>query len=465
MQLTVVIPAYNEKETILEILRRVQATPFDKEIVVVDDGSTDGTREILRAVDEPNVRVIFHEKNQGKGGAVRTGFAAARGAYVIVQDADLEYDPRDYQALLGPLIDGSADAVFGSRFVGNPRRVNNYWHAVGNKILTHLSNMTTNLDLTDLEGGLKAYRRELIQGIPLESKGFEVEPELVAKIARSRARVYEVPISYHGRSYAEGKKIGWRDGVKAIATIVRFGPLAGGQGGEPVATEALKTSMAAVEGLENYNGWLWAQLREHVGRRVLEAGSGSGTMTRYLLDRERVVCVDVDRPFVEELERRYANLPNVDVRWMDLTAADWGPLAGERFDTVLCMNVLEHLPDDGQVLRRFADLLEPGGRLVLLVPAGHWMYGAIDRAVGHYRRYERAPLRRLLERSGFQVEELRFLNPTGVVGWFLNSRVLRRRIISKRQTALYDKVFPVLRHAERADLPLGLSLLAVGRKE
>jgi glycosyltransferase involved in cell wall biosynthesis/phospholipid N-methyltransferase len=462
MLLTVVIPAYNERKTILEVLRRVQATPFDKEIVVVDDGSTDGTREILRGVTEPNVRPVFHERNLGKGGAVRTGFAAARGEFVIVQDADLEYDPGDYATLLGPLLDGSADAVFGSRFVGNPRKVNNYWHAVGNKLLTALSNMTTNLDLTDLEGGLKAYRRDLLGRIELESPGFEVEPELVAKVARLRARVYEVPISYRGRSYAEGKKIGWKDGVKAIATIVKYGPLAGGRGGEPA--DPLKSSMAAVEGLEVYNTWLWRQLERHVGQRVLEAGSGSGTITRYLVGRGRVVCVDHDEPFVEELRARYATVPSVEVKRVDLAAQQWAPLAGERFDTVLCMNVLEHLPDDAQVLRGFHEVLEPGGRVVLLVPAGRWLYGALDRAVGHYRRYEPCRLLRLLEQSGFVVEELRHLNPTGVAGWFLNSRLLGRRAISPRQTALYDKAFPLLRHAERLGLPFGLSLLAVGRK-
>jgi glycosyltransferase involved in cell wall biosynthesis len=225
MKLSVVIPAYNEAATIRTIIQRVQATPYDKEIIVVDDGSRDGTREILASLHDPTVRVLFHDRNRGKGAALQTGFAAARGDFVIVQDADLEYDPRDYPALLEPLIQDHADVVYGSRFLAGARRVLFFWHSVANHLLTLISNMVTDLNLSDMETGYKAFRIEVVQRLKLESKSFTVEPEITAKIARMGCRVYEVPISYHGRTYEEGKKIGWRDGLLAVGAIIRFGLL------------------------------------------------------------------------------------------------------------------------------------------------------------------------------------------------------------------------------------------------
>ena len=225
--LTVVVPAYNEEATIAELLRRVQATPYRKEVVVVDDGSRDATARILQSLSYDNLKLILKHRNQGKGAAVRDGFAAATGDYVIVQDADLEYDPDDYAALLAPLIADDADVVCGSRFSGAVTRVNFFWHAVGNRFLTLLSNALTDLNLSDMEGGLKAYRLDVVKRLNLESPGFEVEPEIIAKIARMGCRVYEVPIAYRGRTYAEGKKINWKDGVKAITTIAKYGVLLG----------------------------------------------------------------------------------------------------------------------------------------------------------------------------------------------------------------------------------------------
>jgi glycosyltransferase involved in cell wall biosynthesis len=221
--LSVVIPCYNEVSTVEELLRRVLLSPWVAEVIVVDDGSTDGTREVLGALDEPRVRVVFHEANQGKGAALRTGFALATGDYVVVQDADLEYDPAEYGILLEPLENDLADVVFGSRFLsGRPHRVLYFWHSLGNRALTLLSNMFTDLNLTDMETCYKAFRRDLIQSIELRENRFGIEPEITAKVARTGRPIYEVGISYSGRTYAEGKKIGWRDGVRAVVCIVRY---------------------------------------------------------------------------------------------------------------------------------------------------------------------------------------------------------------------------------------------------
>ena len=224
MKLSVVIPVYNEEATVEDVIEAVRAAPYDKEILVVDDGSTDGTRAILaRYADDPEVRVFLQPENRGKGAALRRGFEEATGDIVLVQDADLEYTPSDYPVLLAPILDGRADVVYGSRFLAGPGRVLYFRHMLGNRFLTFLSNLLTDLSLTDMETCYKVFRREVIQNIRLESDRFGFEPEVTAKIARMRGVVvYEVPIEYHGRTYEEGKKITWRDGVKAILAIIRF---------------------------------------------------------------------------------------------------------------------------------------------------------------------------------------------------------------------------------------------------
>lgn len=229
MLLSVVMPVFNERSTLLEIIRRVLASPVDmpREIVVVDDFSTDGTRDLYAQLPAEfpgaDIRVFMHDVNRGKGAALRTGFKHARGDIVLVQDADLEYDPGDYPRLLKPILDGKADVVYGSRFVGgDAHRVLFFWHSVGNRVLTTLSNMFTNLNLTDMETCYKVFRRDVLQSFQISCDRFGVEPEITAKVAKAGWRVYEVGISYAGRDYAEGKKITWRDGVKAIVCIIRF---------------------------------------------------------------------------------------------------------------------------------------------------------------------------------------------------------------------------------------------------
>ena len=223
MKLSIVIPAYNEKSTIKEIIERVRATPYDKEIIIVDDGSTDGSRKILKEIEnDPDLKIFYHEKNTGKGTALRTGFRYVTGDIVIIQDADLEYDPVEYGNLIKPILDGKADVVYGSRFLGGPHRVLYFWHSVANHFLTFFSNMMTNLNLTDMETCYKVFRREVLQNISIKSNRFGVEPEITAKVARMDARVYEIPISYSGRKYSEGKKIGWKDAVSAFFFIIKF---------------------------------------------------------------------------------------------------------------------------------------------------------------------------------------------------------------------------------------------------
>ncbi len=224
MKLSIVMPVYNEKDTLREIVARVLRveTGLETELIAVDDFSTDGTRDILKEFTDPRVRVFCHEKNMGKGAALRTGFAQATGDIVLVQDADLEYDPREYPQLLAPILDGRADVVYGSRFLSGPHRVFFFWHYVANRLVTTICNILANLNLTDMETCYKVFKRDILSRITLKSDRFGFEPEVTIKVARLKARIYEVPISYSGRDYTEGKKIGWKDGIAAIWHMLRF---------------------------------------------------------------------------------------------------------------------------------------------------------------------------------------------------------------------------------------------------
>lgn len=224
MKLSIVIPVYNEKDTFLSLLDRVRQTPFDKEIILVEDCSTDGTRDIVKklAKEDPSLKCVFHEKNMGKGAALATGFKQVEGDIVLIQDADLEYNPEEYPVILAPILDGRADIVYGSRFLGSPQRVHLFWHYVGNKTLTLFSNIFTNINLTDMETCYKAFRSTLLPRFTIRSKRFGIEPEITAKFARLKCKIYEVPVSYSGRDYAEGKKIGWKDGLAAFFWIVYY---------------------------------------------------------------------------------------------------------------------------------------------------------------------------------------------------------------------------------------------------
>lgn len=222
MLLSIIMPVFNEAKTLTQVVERVLKTPYDKELIIVDDGSSDGTREIIAAMEYPNVQKLLHDVNQGKGAAIRTGWQHAKGDVILIQDADFEYDPSDYGNLIQPILDGKADVVFGSRFVGYPRRVLYFWHSMGNKFLTLLSNMLNDLNLSDMETGYKVFTREVRDSFVPRSNRFGFEPEFTAKVAKRKFRIFEVPISYYGRGYKEGKKITWRDGIAAFYWILKY---------------------------------------------------------------------------------------------------------------------------------------------------------------------------------------------------------------------------------------------------
>jgi glycosyltransferase involved in cell wall biosynthesis len=459
--LSVIVPCYNERATVAELLRRVRAQPVDKEIIVIDDVSTDGSRDVVAALAKewPEIRHILQPVNQGKGAAIRRGIAEARGEIVLIQDADLEYDPDDYPKLIQPILDGHADVVFGSRFEGYPRRVMLFWHRMGNTFLTFLSNMTTNLDLTDMETCYKVFRREVIQAIPLRSDRFGIEPEITAKVAKRGYRIFEVPIAYYGRDYWEGKKINWKDGFSALWTILRYG-LFHDPASEPRSFRQIRRRSR----LRRYNTWVWDRLRPFIGQRVLEAGAGHGAMTRFLYGRELVIAGDRETAYVDRLRNAFRRRPGMAVEHVDLESDASLALARYSFDTVTLINVLEHAEDDVAMLRRAYQLLVPGGRVVLYAPAGRSLFGAMDRGVDHLRRYEREELVGKLQQAGFEVEHVSFHNRMSRLAWRINSKVLRRKSLPSGQSRMFDRLVPLLRRLEGDNPSTGLSLIAVGRK-
>src|SRR5438874_8227998 len=372
--LSVVIPCYNERATVAELLRRVKAVPIDKEIIVIDDKSTDGSKDVVAALAQqwPEIRHVLQPVNMGKGAALRRGIEEARGDIVLIQDADLEYDPDEYPKLIQPIVDGHADVVYGSRFEGYPRRVMLYWHRLGNKFLTQLSNMTTNLDLTDMETCYKVFRREVIQSIKLRSNRFGFEPEVTAKVARRGYRIYEVPISYYGRDYWEGKKINWKDGFSAIWTILKYGLF-----DDPSSEPATWGTLRRRSSLRRYNRWIWERVQPYVGQRVLEVGAGAGAMTRFLYGRELIVATDKETPYVDRLRNAFRRRPGIIVERLDLESDDAVDLSRYSFDTATLINVLEHTSDDEAALRRVHQLLQPGGRIIVFVPAGRDLFGTL----------------------------------------------------------------------------------------
>ena len=465
--LSVVIPVYNERFLVRELLRRVRAVRIPQlrglEILVVDDGSSDGTREILAEIDgeTPEMRLILHDRNRGKGAAVRTGISAATGDLIVIQDADLEYDPRDFTRLVTPFLEDGADVVFGSRFLTSERRRVLYFRlALGNRLITLLSNWATDLNLTDVETCYKMFRAPLLKSLPIRSNDFAMEPELTAKIAKRNCRIFEVPISYLGRTYREGKKIGWRDGFKALYTILKFKLI------DDLYKEDEHGShiLHELEHARRLNRWMADAIRPWVGDRVLEIGAGIGNLTDQLLPRDRYLASDINPHYLDYLRSSAVGKPYFEVGRLDLEARRDFETLREAFDTVVCLNVLEHVDQPAVALDNMAQSLAPGGHLVLYVPQGQRLYGTLDEVLGHRCRYDPRMLTQELEAAGLELVHLRQFNRFSVPGWWLNAKVLRRRRFSRWQLKLLEVGMPAIRLFDPLLPWQGLGLIAVAEK-
>jgi glycosyltransferase involved in cell wall biosynthesis len=464
--LSILIPVYNERTVVERSVAQVLGAPLpenmDRELVIVDDCSTDGTSAILErlACAYPSIRLIRQPVNQGKGAAVRTAIQHARGDFCIVQDADLEYDPSEYPRLLRPLLAGHADAVFGSRYLaGDQTRILPFWHSMINKSLTLLSNMFCNLNLTDMETCYKVFRTDLLKSIPIRSNRFGFEPEITMKSAKRKLRIYEVPISYHGRTYEEGKKIGWKDGIKALGVILHFW-LIDDLYIEPYGRAFLNN----MTGTPQYLRWLAYALRPHLGDTVLELRAGIGNITGRLMGRRlHYAATEKDPLYLHALHNRFLRTPNVAVLKLDPeNPADFQDLGGP-FDTVLCLNVLEYLDDCTPLLESVHNVLKPGGSIVILVPQGRSIAGTIDATLGHRQRFDRQDLHDLLAQKGFAVHGMYELNKIGSVAWTISGKLLRRKHISKLTLKIFDKTVWLWRLIDGLLPWRGLTLIAVAK--
>jgi glycosyltransferase involved in cell wall biosynthesis len=466
-RLSVLMPLYNERHLVEASLRRVLALRHELirslDVIVVDDASNDGSYEIVERIsaEDDRVRLIQHDRNQGKGAAVRTALEHASGDITIVQDADLEYNPEDIPALLVPFAKEGADAVFGSRYMPSVyRRASMHRHTMINKTLTFVSNWFSDVHLTDLETGYKAVNTELLKSIPLRSNDFRFEVELAFKLAKRRARIFEVPIRYLPRTYEEGKKIRARDAALAIAAMMQYWAVDDIYGEDEYGSNIL----VDLEAARKFNVWMASTLRQFIGNRVLEIGAGIGNLTKHFIPRDTYTVSDINYHYLRYLHSYSHGKPYMSVLQIDAGRPEDFAELEEQFDTVLMVNVLEHVSDPNTALQNIRSVLECGGRAVILVPQHPGLYGTLDTVLGHRERYTAKRLTDDLTENGFQVETVFDFNRCSVPGWWVNGKVLRRTAFSKVQLKLVNTALPILKHIDRSLPWSGLSLIAVARK-
>ena len=458
-KLSVLMPVYNEARTLRTIVERVFAAPIEMEIelVAVNDGSSDDSLKLLHdlAREDDRIVVVNQPRNMGKGMAIRTAIKQMTGDIGIVQDADLEYDPKEIPKVLAPILSGQADAVYGSRFAASEqRRVLFYWHSLGNRILTTLSNMFNDLNLTDMETCYKAVRGDLLKRLRFTSERFGFEPEITARLAGWGARIYEVPISYHGRTYDEGKNIGWRDGLEALWLVFKFRFI------DTKSTEDDSvTTRQSLGRAPRYRRWILDSFDRHTGDSILEVNAGPGHTTSQLLGAKRLLATDSEPVHAETLQRRFGHMANVEVRQHDFADS---PVDAAGFDTAILFDGLQRESDPKQLLVNVAASLEPAGRILIHVPSDASLHGRMDDAIGIAQRFDESSLRQLIEAAGLELVLMEPFNRAGAVAWKLvNARGSTH--IGPFSARIYDLSTPFARRLDRVLPNRPLSWVAVAR--
>jgi glycosyltransferase involved in cell wall biosynthesis len=472
ISLSVLVPLYNEQHlvyTSLQRLKLLDASPDLEriEVIVVDDCSKDESPKVIErfkleqtGISDSKIEWIFlrHDENRGKGQAVKTALTRATCDISVIHDADLEYHPKDLLRIIRVFIEEEADAVYGSRFAGSEvRRVLFFRHELGNKFLTFLSNLVTNLNLTDMETCYKAVRTELLKSIPIESNDFRLEPELTIKLAKRSARIFEIPINYFGRTYAEGKKINWRDGVRALFAIVKFA--VSDRVYQPDSYESYRR--ARFWHVPRFSSWIADIIRKYCGNRILEIGSCEGNLALKLLPRDRYVASETNSLYLQMLEALKGERPYLNVSYCNIMETGSFPLIENGYDTVICLNVLQHVEDDRVAISNIKRVLATGGTAIVMVPQGQWTADDGDQTQSHQSQYGKDSLRRLAETCGFAVKDIFEFNRIGSVAKFINRKILFQRSFSVWQLWILNVLTPVFRVID-GFLPFpAVSLIAV----
>ena len=490
--LSILIPVYNETRYFPLLLAKAIATKLDyklkKEIIIVDDCSTDGTTELIKKIhnsfeefitpylqknypsenisellNEKNleIKTFFHEKNKGKDCAIQTAIQYSTGDIAIFQDADLEYDPKDYNKMLKPFFENNADVVYGSRFKGEYTKVLYYKHTMGNKFLTLLSNIFSDLNITDMETCYKMFKGDILRKFIIKSKRFGIEPEITAKIAKAQLNIFEVPVSYYGRTYAEGKKITWKDGFSAIWATIKFNLFC-----KKIFKDEGHNTLLELRKLDPLNKRIAKKVIPHLPKsgEICEIGSGIGNISQYLVNnhKTKVHLTDINDTYIMNLKQRFKNHPNVNVKNWDISKNQY---TKESLDFVTSSNVLEHVENDSKALKNIYNSLKPGGKMFILVPAYQWLYCDIDKHLEHYRRYTKKSLSKLLEETGFKIKHQSFFNFLGIWGWLVAGKILKSKSITGSKLSLYNKISNIFFYIEeKLKIPMGLSVIFVAEK-
>lgn len=464
-KLSILMAAYNEEESLLPSVEAVLAAPLpgglSRELIIVNDGSKDATWEVMQELQAKHpeiVRIFSQPQNMGKGAAIRRAIAEMSGDLAIFQDADLEYDPSEYPKILGPILDGRAEVVFGSRFAGSERKVLLFWHTLVNKGLTFLSNMLNDTNWTDMETCYKAFTASALKSMPLFSNRFGIEPEITAKVARNRFRMFEVPINYNGRGYDEGKKINWKDGVAALWFIFKYRF-------SSKYSDPGKVTLDAIEQAPKFNRWMYDSVKPWLGKRVAELGCGRGNLSNFFRKHENVLLTDYRQDYLDPLRDRWGQKRNLSFEKLDMSEReDYRTLTEFAPDSVVFLNVLEHIEDDRAVLKNLYDHVPSGCRLVILVPFGMKLYSEFDKELGHFRRYEKGELEGKMKDAGFNVEHQFYFNKAGKLAWFFANTLGKRRKLTPAQLRIYNMLTPAFRVADKVMPGTGLSTVVIGRK-
>lgn len=472
--LSVLVPVFNEQYLVEESLRRLlvlKDSPYLEkvQVIIINDGSTDNTGQVIEKFlkqfssknDHFEWKYIAHARNSGKGNAIQDGLKEADCDITIIHDADLEYHPKDILRMIPLFIEEGADAVYGSRFaVHEYRRVLLFKHELGNRFLTFLSNIITNLNLTDMETCYKAVRTDLLKSIPITSNDFRIEPELTIKLAKRDAKIFEVPINYSGRTYQEGKKINWKDGLKALLAILKFGFSDDIFRAEKAGNKILfRMGMAA-----RFNSWKVDTIAPYIGQNVLEIGAGVGNLTKRLIPRQSYTATDTHPYYLQMLKNLKHDKPYLNIDFLDISDICGFSKNKDTFDTVVCTNLIECLDDDVQAMKNIASLLSISGRAVIFVPGHSSAFGSMDITLGRKRRYSPHTIKAISEKAGLDVEKIIPFNRAGIISWWINGKLLKKRDLGRFQIYCFDLITPLLRKIDQFIPAPALTYIAVLKK-